>query len=141
MDIKALEDYIRRMPERLNRAVKQSLEMASFETESRLSRLFKTEGRSEGVEWSPLKEKYLLWKVKKGFSEKKLHKTATLAQSFTSVLKGDEAVVGTPVGYAIYHEHGTEHIPRRPFMEPVFRAMTKRLPEIFKQNLKEVLNV
>ena len=139
MDIKELENYIKKMPQMLDRAVQESLKEAASETESRLSRLFKTEGSSEGVEWPSLKEKYLIWKLKKGYSEKKLHKTATLAQSFYSEVKKSSALVGTPVKYAVYHETGTEKIPRRPFMEPVFKTMTKRLPEIFQKRLREVL--
>jgi len=51
---------------------------------------------------------------KEGISEKKLHRTTTLAQSFTSVLKPFEAVVGTPVWYARFHEAGTKKMPARP---------------------------
>jgi HK97 gp10 family phage protein len=139
MDIKEFEVYIKELPIKLNKAVVQSLHQAAQETESRLSRLFKTEGRSEGVEWAPLKEAYLKWKIKKGFSEKKLHKTATLAQSFNSIVNETSAVVGTPVPYSVYHEFGTRKMPARPFMEPVFNTMVKRLEDIFKKNLAEVL--
>jgi len=140
MDIKDFEQYLKRLPEMIDSAAKKALEESSQETESRLSMIFKTEGRSENAGWVSLKEKYLLWKLKKGFSEKKLHKTATLAQSFYSKINSHEATVGTPVRYAVYHEYGTRHIPKRPFMEPVFKTMTKRLPDIFKKNLEAVLN-
>lgn len=115
------------------------LERASLRTEEKISEVFKTEGRALNVEWSPLKEAYLRWKIKKGFSEKKLHRTTTLAQSFTSEVEGLQARVGTPVPYSIYHEYGTKKMPARPFMKPVAQYLAERgLKDVFTRVFKEV---
>jgi HK97 gp10 family phage protein len=115
--------------QKLKRAIENTLEKTVQYAESKLSELFKTEGASLGVEWAPLREAYLKQKLKKGYSEKKLHRTTTLAQSFTSVVRPFEAVVGTPVEYAKYHETGTRKMPKRPFMEPVLEHILKnRIP-------------
>lgn len=116
------------------------LERASLKTEEKISEVFKTEGRALNVEWSPLKEAYLRWKIKKGFSEKKLHRTTTLAQSFTSRVEGLQAIIGTPVPYSIYHEYGTKRMPARPFIKPVAQYMVERgLRQVFTEVFKEVL--
>lgn len=122
---------------KLNQAAKTSLERTAQYAESKLSELFKTEGRALNADWSPLKESYLKQKIKKGFSEKKLHRTTTLAQSFTSVVKPFEAVVGTPVQYAKYHETGTSKMPARPFMKPVLEhILNSGIPQkYFKEAL------
>lgn len=122
---------------KLRTAIENSLEKTAQYVESSLSRLFKTEGSSLGVSWSPLKEAYLRQKIKKGYSEKKLHRTTSLSQSFTSVLKPFEAVIGTPVKYAQYHETGTKHIPQRPFMKPVFEHILRE--RVFEKYFKEAI--
>jgi HK97 gp10 family phage protein len=141
MDIKEFESILKKMPNLVNKAASLSLKQAALETESRLFSIFQTEGRSEQIDWPNLKEKYLQWKIAKGFSEKKLHKTATLAQSFYSSVNEDEALIGTPVKYAVFHEKGTKKMSQRPFMEPVFKTMSKKLSDIFTNNLKNMLNV
>jgi HK97 gp10 family phage protein len=123
--------------QKIRHAIENTLEKTAQYTESKLSELFKTEGASLNVEWSPLKEAYLKQKIKKGYSEKKLHKTTTLAQSFTSIVKPFSAVVGTPVEYAKYHEYGTRKMPARPFMKPVFdHLVSKRVwVEFFREGM------
>jgi len=112
-----------------------------------LSLLFKSEGRYLGVEWKPLKPEYLSWKIKKGFSEKKLHKTTTLARSFTYQVQNHKVVIGTNVKsdrngfpYPAAMEFGTRRgVPARPFMAPTKEELEKRLPKIAEQTLKELL--
>jgi len=121
----------------LRKAISETVQRTAQHAESELSRLFASEGVSLGVEWSALRESYLRQKIKKGFSEKKLHRTTTLAQSFTSVLKPFEAVVGTPVWYARFHEAGTKKMPARPFMKPVMEhILGEKIPaKYFKEAL------
>ncbi len=140
--VEALERFIQKLPEKLKKAVELTLERSALHLESELSKIFKTEGRSHDVEWTPLKEAYLKQKIKKGYSEKILHRTTTLAQSFTSKVEKEKAIVGTPVEYAVFHEFGTRKMPARPFMQPVLEAfLSQNMPvKLFKQALKEVLN-
>lgn len=103
----------------VKKAMQETLEKTALKAESELSRLFKTEGQSLNAGWSPLKEAYFKQKIKKGYSEKMLHRTTTLAQSFSSVVKNFAAVIGTPVRYAVFLEEGTTKMPQRAFMKPV----------------------
>lgn len=138
-DIEKIKEVVKNIEQNTQRLSEIFLERVSLHAEAKLSEVFKTEGRALGVEWSPLKEAYLKWKMKKGFSEKKLHRTTTLAQSFTSKVSGLEAIVGTPVPYSIYHEFGTRHMPARPFMKPVAEYMQNiGLKKIFESVFKEV---
>lgn len=139
-DIRRLESYMQELPQRIRQSVRLALERAGAEGVSKLSELFKTEGKSLSVEWPPLKEKYLRWKLKKGFSEKVLHRTTTLRQSFNSKVNDYSAIIGTPVKYAIYHEYGTKKMPARPFMKPVAEYLSgKALSRIFRSAFEEAL--
>lgn len=134
-----LEKVIKEIEAKLKLLPALFLERASKRAKRKISDLFKTEGRALNVEWSPLKEAYLRWKIKKGFSEKKLHRTTSLAQSFTSEVEGLQARVGTPVPYSIYHEYGTKKMPARPFMKPVAQYLAERgLKDVFTRVFKEV---
>ncbi len=139
-NLKEFESYMRELPNKIRQAVRISLERVGAVGVSQLSRLFQTEGRSLGAEWKPVKESYLKQKIKKGFSEKTLHRTTTLAQSFHSKATDMEVKIGTPVPYAIYHEYGTKKMPARPFMKPVATYLQeKAVSEIFKRTFKEAL--
>jgi len=142
MDLEKLKRFIDNLPAKLQKAIDLALRKSAEKIQTDLSTIFKTEGRSHNVEWAPLKDIYLKEKVKKGFSEKKLHRTTTLAQSFTYIVDGYQAIIGTPVKYAIYHEFGTRKMPARPFMKPVVdRFIEKNYAQtIFKATLEEVLN-
>ncbi|WP_051178810.1 HK97-gp10 family putative phage morphogenesis protein [Thermodesulfovibrio thiophilus] len=131
---RVIADIERKIRESITKTVAQTAQYA----ESKLSELFKAEGRTLNVEWSQLKEAYLKQKIKKGFSEKILHKTTTLAQSFTSQVKTFEAAVGTPVWYASFHEHGTRRMPARAFMKPVFEHVLSSgiIGRLFKEVIK-----
>ncbi|MEM1589316.1 MAG: phage virion morphogenesis protein [Candidatus Bathyarchaeia archaeon] len=139
-NLREFESYMRELPEKIKQAVRVSLERVGAVGVSQLSKLFQTEGRSLSVEWPPLNEKYLRHKIKQGFSEKKLHRTTTLAQSFHSRATDMEVKIGTPVPYSIYHEYGTKRMPARPFMKPVAQHLQERaVSDIFKKTLKELL--
>lgn len=138
-NVEKLTQVTEEIQKKISQAIELFLEKSALHAEAKLSEIFKTEGRALNVEWAPLKEAYLKWKLKKGFSEKKLHRTTTLAQSFTSKVSGLEAVVGTPVPYSIYHEFGTRKMPARPFMQPVAKYMeTIGLKKIFESTFREV---
>ncbi len=139
-NLREFEGYMRELPDKIKQAVRVSLERIGAVGVSQLSKLFQTEGRSLGVEWKPVKESYLKQKIKKGFSEKTLHRTTTLAQSFHSKATDTQVQIGTPVPYAIYHEYGTKRMPARPFMKPVAQYLQERaISQIFKKTLSEVL--
>jgi len=139
-NLREFENYMRGLPDKIKQAVRVSLERIGAVGVSQLSRLFQTEGRSLGAEWKPVKESYLKQKIKKGFSEKTLHRTTTLAQSFHSRATDMEVKIGTPVPYAIYHEWGTKKMSARPFMKPVAQYLQERaISQIFKKTLSEVL--
>ena len=98
---------------------------------------FKTEKEATGKEWEHVDEKYLKRKIKKGFSEKTLHRTTALKQSFYAVYKKNKGIVGTPVEYAIFHEEGTRYIPARPFIKPVEKILEKEMGNIALKVLLE----
>ena len=95
-------------------------------------KLFKTEGRSLNVNWKPVKPGYLKWKLKKGYSEKTLHRTTTLAQSFYGKVEEDRLLFGTPVKYALFHEFGTSRMPARPIFQPLFQDLTENLDDLIE---------
>jgi len=103
-----------------------------------VSQLFKTEGKSLNVNWEPVNEKYFKQKVKKGFSEKILHRTTTLAQSFHGDVKENSLIFGTPVKYALFHETGTSKMPKRPIFEPLFQDLTENLDGIVQEVEKQL---
>jgi len=123
------------------------LENIGEEGKEILSSLFKSEGRYLGVNWKPLNTAYLRWKIKKGFSEKKLHKTSSLAKSFAYQLSKNKVVIGTNVKsnkngfpYPAAMEFGTKRgVPARPFMAPTKAELERRLPAIAKQVFKELI--
>ncbi len=140
--LEQFETFMRQeLPDMLQRFSEMALEKTGAHAVSELSKLFKTEGKSLHANWTPLKEKTLTAKLKKGYSEKILHRTTTLAQSFSYDLSDKEVVIGTPVAYALYHEYGApgRNIPPRPFMEPVAKYLAERgLKKIFTQAFREV---
>jgi len=137
-----LKRFFDELPGKIMQACKLALTRGAEKIQADLSTIFKTEGRSHGVDWKELNPRYLAYKVKKGFSEKKLHRTTTLAQSFTYKVQDWKAIIGTPVPYAPYHETGTKRgIPPRPFMQPVVEKFLQEnhFTKIFQRSLKEVL--
>jgi phage gpG-like protein len=118
-DLKDLERFLESLPAKLQEATELTLQKSALEIELRIKKQFQTEGEAYGEEWKPVKESYLRWKRKKGYSEKTLHRTTTLSQSFSSVVMPFEAVVGTEIPYAIFHELGTRKMVARPFAKPV----------------------
>jgi phage gpG-like protein len=142
MEIEELKRFFDELPRKIAQASELALTRAAEKIQTDLSTIFKTEGRSHGVDWKDLNPRYLAYKTKKGFSEKKLHRTTTLAQSFTYKVQDWKAVIGTPVPYAVYHETGTRRgIPPRPYMQPVVKKFLEdnHFKKIFERSLKEVL--
>lgn len=137
--IEALKELASQLPEKINQVCKLALEQASEDALSQISKLFKSEGKSLGADWKPLKESTLRQKLRKGYSEKILHRTTTLAQSFTFKLEELVSYIGTPVPYAIYHEYGTSRMPKRPFMTPVAQYLQEKgLKKALERAFKEV---
>jgi phage gpG-like protein len=117
--IKDLENFLNQLPTKLQEATELTLRKSALEIETGIKAQFQSEGEAYGEEWQPVKEKYLQWKRKKGFSSKTLHKTGKLSQSFSSVVMPFEARIGTEVEYAIFHELGTRKMVARQFAKPV----------------------
>ena len=140
-----VEDFFKRLPGRLEKAIHEALQHAANEVEKDISTILKTEGRSHNVEWSPLKEAYVKWKTRKGFSEKKLHKTTSMKQSLGQKWERNSVIVGvnardskTGFPYPIAMEYGTQKgIPPRPFMTPVFQKLIK--DKVLEKALKKAL--
>lgn len=118
-DLRDLENILNQLPDKLKEATDLTLKKSALEIEIRIKDQFQSEGEAFGDEWQPVKENYLQWKRKKGFSSKTLHKTGRLSQSFSSVVMPFQAVIGTEVEYAVYHETGTRKMVARQFAKPV----------------------
>jgi phage virion morphogenesis protein len=118
-DLKDLERFLESLPAKLQEATEITLQKSALEIEARIKKQFRTEGKAYGEEWQPVKESYLRWKKRKGYSEKTLHRTTTLSQSFSSTITPFEAHIGTEIPYAIFHELGTRKMVARPFAKPV----------------------
>jgi HK97 gp10 family phage protein len=118
-DLKDLERFLEGLPAKLQEATEITLQKSALEIKARIKQQFQSEGEAYGEEWQPVKESYLSWKKRRGYSEKTLHRTTTLSQSFSSVVMPFEARIGTEIPYAIFHELGTRKMPARPFAKPV----------------------
>jgi len=80
-----------------------ALEKAAGIAMDSIRKNFEAGGRPK---WPPLKE----------VSRRPLIDTGALLHSIGAGVSGNEAIIGTPLPYARFHEEGTEHIPARPFM-------------------------
>ena len=142
--IEQLQQFLESLPAKVQEAAEITLQQSALRINADLMKIFKTEGQSHGVNWAPLKPQYLREKTKKGFSEKILQRTTTLRQSFTTRFAPMEAVIGTEVKYAIFHELGTRKMPARPFAKPVSEKFkeegigTKIFIRVFDEVLKGV---
>lgn len=83
-------------------------------------RQFSSEGRYGSGGWAPLAPSTLAGKVRRGYDTRILHERLRLRRSLTTrnqdhirKITSDSMFVGTSVPYAIYHQHGTSHMPRR----------------------------
>jgi len=147
MATKNFEDpdkLIREILKELTNTKEEILNRVGLEGLSILSLIFKSEGRYAGIEWKPLNEKYLKYKIKKGYSEKKLHRTTTLSRSFTYEVEGNSVIIGTNVKsergfpYPKALEYGTVKMPARPFMKPTKSILKDRMNKIAHQVFRDV---
>jgi len=131
-----LKDLIATKEEILNRIGLEGLSV--------LSLIFKSEGRYAGVEWKPLNEKYLKYKIKKGYSEKKLHRTTSLSRSFTYEVEKNAVIIETNVKsekgfpYPRALEYGTSKMPARPSMKPTKSILKERMQRIAEGVFRDV---
>ena len=89
--------------------------------------------------WEPRKKKY---------KHPPLLKTTNMWNSINSKVTGpDTVVVGTPHAYALYHQHGTKHMPARPFfpideygqlMPMVMDQITHKVQKAYKSELDKL---
>jgi hypothetical protein len=101
--------------------------------------------RDQRMNWTPLRQKYLAYKIRKGFSEKTLIKTSALFQSISSWVdkRKMEVHIGIPNNaknakgqlihkYAKVMEYGSpaKNIPPRPMWGFVMEQTKKEIPRI-----------
>lgn len=68
------------------------------------------------AEWPPLSELTEQEKARLGYDKGPLERTSEMKESIHVEQEGLQARVGTDLEYAVYQEHGTQHIPPRPFL-------------------------
>jgi len=138
------EKLIKAILKDLTEAKEAFLNQVGLEGVSILSLIFKSEGRYAGIEWKPLTPKYHAYKIKKGFSEKILHRTTTLSRSFTYRTLKNSVEIGTNVKsergfpYPKALEYGTKKMPARPFMLPTKRILERRISTIAMRVFRDV---
>jgi phage virion morphogenesis protein len=81
---------------------------------------FDKQARPEGGPWKRLNPKYAAWKAEHGYSPSALIKTKQLKNSIAYSIRPTgikpSVFIGPAAHHGIYHQHGTKHIPARPFM-------------------------
>jgi len=78
------------------------------------------------------------WPARKKGSNPLLKKSGALHQSIrVASVTNDSVVVGTDRPYAAYHQLGTKHLPKRPFMP--FDNSGKMMPEAQARVMKIIL--
>lgn len=137
MDYKNPEKLAQKIVEWAKEGQEIAIRQATEYAKAKIKWEFKTESEATGEHWKELKKETLKQKIKKEFSEKILHKTTTLKQSFFTEYQEGKGIVGTPVKYAIFHEEGTKHIPKRPFMKPVIQVLEVKMGDIVEIAFKE----
>lgn len=122
MNIREFNRYLRRLPVVIERAAAVGLTHAA--------ELVKEEAKSRidvGTDLLPLVEATVEEKAHLGFPPDPLMRTGTLRDSIQVEVAGMTALIGSPLDYAFYQEHGTTTIPPRPFLHP---ALHTKLPEV-----------
>ncbi|KWW97403.1 hypothetical protein LI90_4375 (plasmid) [Carbonactinospora thermoautotrophica] len=83
------------------------------------TRQFRSEGRYASGGWDPLSPRYAAWKARNYPGATILVRTGALRDSLTKrpfgieVIEPSFMVVGSDVEYGVYHQQGTERMPRR----------------------------
>jgi phage gpG-like protein len=81
--------------------------------------------------WAPLAESTKADRVRRGYSEDEpLLRSGELRDSIQSEVMGLAAIVGTKSDIGLWQEVGTEHIPPRPFIGPVYLRKIDSLTEL-----------
>lgn len=124
---------LRRQIERVEHVdVEQLLTIIGIRLHRQTLRTFMMEKDPWGRPWKPLKPAT----IERKRSSKILRDTGRLWQSFTWRVEGDTLHFGTNVEYAPYHQFGTKHIPRRPFL-PLDESGRLDLPQHY---LRQIMN-
>lgn len=121
---KALRDLADQLSDRRVPNKEISIELVNWVT-----RNFEAEGALNEV-WASLSPDYAKWKAKHGYAGHILVLSGLLRGSFNEHgYDNDTAIVGTPITYAPYHEHGApEHnLPARPMLPPAAVALEKAI--------------
>lgn len=98
----------------------------------------KKQPRGVGGRWQPLSEPYGSWKAKKYPSAPMLVITGALKDSMTkkgaagniNLVGKFSGVFGSTVDYGIYHDEGTDKIPKRNFSKPSKRRVGTWLQQV-----------
>ena len=117
-------------PERIAAAKARALRAIGQIVAARATLAFRTPSLRPST-WAPRKPS------KRDDGHPLLIKSGALRQSINWKLSGaDTVIVGTDRKYAPYHQHGTKHMPARPFM-PIDKN-GKLLPEVEERITKKV---
>ena len=92
------------------------LDVMGAELESRTEQRFDNKLDPSGTRWAPLAESTKLRYAKKDGKRKRgslLERSRLMRTSLSHQVDSDSVLVGFGVAYAVYHETGTERMPRR----------------------------
>lgn len=91
-----------------------AMRMIAEEIRGEVDLAFRESRTPSGEAWTPLLQETVA--KRRGTTAQPLRDTGRLATSVMTAHGLDHATVGTNVDYAGFHQHGTRHIPARPFM-------------------------
>lgn len=138
IDTSSLERIAEDLPNRLEAAKTRALKAIGQEVVTRATLAFRTASFRPSP-WAPRKPS------KKDDGHPLLIRTGDLRQSISWKLDGvDAVVVGSSKKYAMYHQHGTKHMPARPFfpvdaygrlVPAMERKLGKKVVEIYRDEL------
>lgn len=106
------------------------------------SKQFSSQGKAFSGGWAPLAPSTVARKARAGLDKRILHATLRLRRSFTDKnhkdhvyrATADEMFVGSRVPYGVYHQKGTDRMPRRRPFE-LDEATRKRVVRILQSHI------
>ncbi len=137
------------LPKQMTKHLREAVQGAAFYVES----VAVEHLRDQDLPWEPLTERYLRWKLKRGYSEKILLRTGTYLRAIAveEAPGGLGAFVGVRRGVARdregqdvvdiagFHEQGTRHLPARPLWEPTYQETRQEVVDRITRAVLEAL--
>lgn len=108
----ANNERVRKLGRGLNTAIRRALVDIFREVQGN----FASSGQMGGAAWKPLGAATLAQKRRQGYSSKPLIRTGNLRQAWDIVMGTAKGKLESQANYGAYHQHGTKHIPARPFV-------------------------